>query len=95
MKKILYISSFLLFVFSILVIAGKIRFQDNELNMDKEKLLLIDSIRKLNYHIDSLNDELFNQKVTNGRYELSLLHLIEVNPKAAKEFNNFMEHETE
>lgn len=45
--------------------------------------------------IDSLQDELFIQKTTNGRYELSLEHLYEVNPKAAKEFQDFMEHETE
>ena len=45
--------------------------------------------------IDSLRDELFIQKTTNGRYELSLEHLYEVNPKAAKEFQDFMEHETE
>jgi hypothetical protein len=51
-------------------------------------------IQKANL-IDSLHDELFNEKVQNGRYELSLEHLYEVNPKAAKEFTNFMEHETE
>jgi hypothetical protein len=44
---------------------------------------------------DSLYDELFNTKVQNGRYELSLEHLYEVNPKAGKEFQDFMEHETE
>ena len=44
---------------------------------------------------DSLYDELFISKVENGRYELSLEHLYEVNPKAGKEFTNFMEHETE
>ena len=44
---------------------------------------------------DSLHDELFNAKVENGRYELSLQHLYEVNPKAGKEFQDFMEHETE
>jgi hypothetical protein len=44
---------------------------------------------------DSLYDELFNTKVQNGRYELSLEHLYEVNPKAGKEFQEFMEHETE
>jgi hypothetical protein len=63
--------------------------------IDKEKLALIDSIGKLNARIDTLTDDLFIEKVTNGRYELSILHLMEVNPKAAKEFNNFMEHETE
>jgi hypothetical protein len=45
--------------------------------------------------IDSLHDELFQSKVQNGRYELSLEHLYEVNPSAAKEFTTFMEHETE
>jgi len=45
--------------------------------------------------IDSLNDELFQAKVQNGRYELSLEHLYEVNPKAGKQFTEFMEHETE
>jgi hypothetical protein len=44
---------------------------------------------------DSLYDELFISKVENGRYELSLEHLYEVNPKAGKEFQEFMEHETE
>ena len=45
--------------------------------------------------IDSLHDELFQAKVQNGRYELSLEHLYEVNPKAGKQFTEFMEHETE
>jgi hypothetical protein len=63
--------------------------------IDKEKIALIDSIAKLNAQIDTLTDNLFIEKVTTGRYELSLLHLMEVNPKAGKEFNNFMEHETE
>ena len=44
---------------------------------------------------DSLYDELFQAKVQNGRYELSLEHLYEVNPKAGKQFTEFMEHETE
>lgn len=63
--------------------------------IDKEKVALLDSIGKLNARIDTLTDDLFIEKVTNGRYELSVLHLMEVNPKAAREFNNFMEHETE
>ena len=51
-------------------------------------------IQKVNT-IDSLNDELFQAKVQNGKYELSLEHLYEVNPKAGKQFTEFMEHETE
>jgi hypothetical protein len=45
--------------------------------------------------IDSLHDELFISHVVNDRYELTLDHLNEVNPKAALEFVNFMSHETE
>ena len=45
--------------------------------------------------IDSLQSELFVQKTINGRYELSLEHLYEVNPKAAKEFDEFLNNETE
>ena len=45
--------------------------------------------------IDSLQAELFNAQTINGRYELSLEHLYEINPKAGKQFEDFMEHETE
>ncbi len=45
--------------------------------------------------IDSLHDELFINHVMNDRYELTLDHLNKVNPKAALEFINFMNHETE
>ena len=55
----------------------------------------MNTIRPTNTTIDSLHDELFNAKVEAGRYELSLEHLYEVNPKAGKEFQDFMEHETE
>lgn len=45
--------------------------------------------------IDSLQSELFNANNAVGRYELSLEHLKEVNPKAAEEFENYLNHETE
>jgi hypothetical protein len=45
--------------------------------------------------IDSLQAELFINHVMNDRYELTLDHLNEVNPKAALEFVNYMNHETE
>lgn len=45
--------------------------------------------------VDSLNDEIFNLQSMNGRYELSLQYLEEVNPKAAKQFNDYLSHETE
>lgn len=44
---------------------------------------------------DSLELELFNEKTINGRYELSLEHLKEVNPKAANEFETYMSTQTE
>jgi hypothetical protein len=59
---------------------------------DIEKGMLIDSLQN---RCDSLYDELFISKAQNGRYELSLENLYEVNPKAAKQFTEFMEHETE
>jgi len=45
--------------------------------------------------IDSLQSELFNEKVMNGRYELTFEHLKEVNPKLGKEMEDWMSHETE
>ena len=59
---------------------------------DIQKGMLIDSLQN---RCDSLYDELFISKAQNGRYELSLEYLYEINPKAGKEFQNFMEHETE
>lgn len=73
-------------------------FQQRELTRlrteQKIEVVVGGDIQKANT-IDSLHDELFQAKVQNGRYELSLEHLYEVNPSAAKEFDNFMAHETE
>jgi len=73
-------------------------FQQKELTKlraeQKIEVLVGGDIEKANL-IDSLHDELFNANVQNGRYELSLQHLYEVNPKAAKEFDDYMAHETE
>jgi len=73
-------------------------FQQKELTKlraeQKIEVVVGGDIEKANL-IDSLHDELFNAKVEAGRYELSLEHLYEVNPKAAKEFQDYMEHETE
>ncbi len=77
---------------------GAIYFQNQEIDGLKKQLkfqpVVGGDIQKANT-IDSLNDEIFILQSQNGRYELSLEHLYEVNPKAAKEFTNFMEHETE
>ena len=73
-------------------------FQQKELTKlraeQKVEVVVGGDIQKANL-IDSLHDELFNTKVENGRYELSLEHLYEVNPKAAKQFDDYMSHETE
>ena len=73
-------------------------FQQKELSKlraeQKIEVIIGGDIEKANL-IDSLHDELFQAKVQNGRYELSLEHLYEVNPSAAKEFDDFMAHETE
>ena len=73
-------------------------FQQKELTKlraeQKIEVVVGGDIQKANT-IDSLHDELFQAKVQNGRYELSLEHLYEVNPSAAKEFDNFMAHKTE
>ena len=73
-------------------------FQQKELTKlraeQKIEVVVGGDIEKANL-IDSLHDELFQAKVQNGKYELSLEHLYEVNPKAGKQFTEFMEHETE
>jgi hypothetical protein len=73
-------------------------FQQKELTKlraeQKIEVVVGGDIEKANL-IDSLHDELFIIKVENGRYELSLDHLKEVNPEAGKQFQEFMEHETE
>jgi len=50
---------------------------------------------KMQNKIDSLHDESFIISTINGRYELSLEHLKQVHPKAANEFEYFMNTKTE
>jgi hypothetical protein len=45
--------------------------------------------------VDSLQTDLFLSKTMNGRYELTLDHLKEVNPKAETQFKNYLLSETE
>ena len=49
----------------------------------------------LSNKVDSLKSELFITSTVINRYELSLDYLKELNPKAAKEFEEFYNHETE
>ena len=73
-------------------------FQQKELSkLRKENSVVVSApkIDSLQLIIDSLQTETFLLQTQNGRYELSLEHLYEVNPKAGKEFTEFMETETE
>lgn len=45
--------------------------------------------------IDSLQHEVFVNEVMLTRYEITLEHMQATNPKAALEFVNYMNHETE
>lgn len=59
----------------------------NRQNMDQTKLL--------QNKIDSLNDELFNEKSYNGRLELTIDHFIDKKQIDSTEFNQWLENETE
>jgi hypothetical protein len=45
--------------------------------------------------IDSLYGELFIKSAELGRYDLTLDHLRDINPTAAKQFDDYFNHETE
>jgi len=59
---------------------------------DISKAQTIDSLQRLN---DSLQSEDFVKGTIITRYELTLEHLKEINPKAAKDFEDWMSHNTE
>jgi hypothetical protein len=50
---------------------------------------------QLQTQVDSLKSENFILQTQLGRYELTLDYLQEVNPKAALQASNYMNHETE
>jgi len=65
----------------------------------KEQVKQVDVLKKelktVSKQKDSLYDEAFIQHVQLDRYQLSLDYLETVNPKAALQFVNYMNHETE
>ena len=77
------------------------REQNEKLKSEREALTkhMVDSHTMVGSNnqniIDSLQEELFLLQTQNGRYELSLQHLEELNPKAAKQFNDYLTNETE
>ena len=75
---------------------GAIYFQNQKIDSLKKQTPIQNVVGNDNQNIvDSLQEELFMLQTQNGRYELSLEHLYEVNPKAAKQFEDYMSHETE
>ena len=75
---------------------GTIYFQNQEIDSLKKQTPIQNVVGDDSQNIvDSLEEELFMLQTQNGRYELSLEHLYEVNPNAGKQFTNFMEQETE
>mgnify|MGYP000125439658 CR=1 FL=1 len=64
-------------------------------NQVKQIPMLQHQLDSVTIEKDSLHLINFETQVQNGRYELSLEHLKEVNPKAAKEFEEFMHTQTE
>lgn len=57
-----------------------------------EEKRYIDSLVKVS---DSLYNENFSTQTTIGRYEMALEHLYEINPKAGKQFDEYLNNETE
>jgi len=64
-------------------------------NQVKQVDVLKKQLTEMTAEKDSLHDEMFIKHVQLDRYELSLDYLQEVNPKAALQFVNYMNHETE
>jgi hypothetical protein len=84
-----------------IALLGVIYMQNKEIDELKEnskliqKVVPLDGDVKITNQMDSLQAELFNLQSINGRYELALEHLYEVNPKAGKEFDEYLNNETE
>ena len=74
---------------------GDIYFQNQEIDSLRKQTPIQNVVGSNQNIVDSLQQELFMLQTQNGRYELSLEHLYEVNPNAGKQFTNFMENETE
>ena len=84
-----------------IALLGVIYMQNGEIEQLKAKSQIIQKVVPLagdvviSNQIDSLQTELFNAQSINGRYEMALEHLYEVNPKAGKVFDEYLNTETE
>jgi|APGre2960657373_1045057.scaffolds.fasta_scaffold13307_3 hypothetical protein len=64
-------------------------------NQVKQIPVLQHQLDSVTIQLDSLSLINFQNEVQNGRYEITLEQLKETNPKAAKEFEEFMNSKTE
>lgn len=84
-----------------IALLGVIYMQNGEIKELKAKSQIIEKVVPLagditiSNQIDSLQTELFNAQSINGRYEMALEHLYEVNPNAGKQFDEYLNNETE
>jgi len=91
-----YASLFLVTGLACIWLTIKVRSTEKDLERNEAiNTVLQTQTVKMQNQIDSLHDESFNASTINGRYELSLDYLKEVNPKAAKQFEDYMNTQTE
>ena len=64
-------------------------------NQVKQIPVLQHQLDSVTIQLDSISLINFQNEVQNGRYEITLEQLKETNPKAAKEFEEFMNSKTE
>jgi len=89
LKQLLGVTSVGLVLFTMYEQNETITNQKNEIKALKVSINKMDSINAEQY------TDLFNAQTINGRYELSIERLKEVQPAAAAEFMYFMSQETE
>ena len=70
-------------------------FFENLRKDDEYRAIVTKQTDSLNLIIDSLNYENFNSSVQNGRYELGLEYLKEINQEDFEKVSEYIEHKTE
>lgn len=90
-KKIKLILGILL-ITNIITLISNIQYRNQIVEL---KSKIPSTTIKIDKLVDSLQTNLFIATSEIGRYEMSLEHLYEVNPEAAKEFDDYFNNETE
>lgn len=91
MKNAIVVAVWLLVAIGLILV---IKNADIKYAAKQRAIAASDSVRK-EAIIDSLSLELFQAQSETGRYEMTLEHLKETNPKAAKEFEQYFDNQTE